>query len=292
MFFEGAGLSPDDTHDPQVQGMRRGLVEQYYSRIDFTSHSHVRRLLLAYQNIILQLSRSNSVEAEDLLRRMKADGYEFDGERFVPLPSKPHPLIEEIQALAAALDLEGLNAEVSRLAHAAEEDPPLAVGTAKEMVETVCKSILKGRVGTSQSGDLPSLVRAVAKELLLLPENIPNSAKGYDVIRRILSSLNQVAQGLAELRNLYGTGHGRDGRHIGIQPRHARLAVKACQTSSGSRCHTKCIPFGNPSRTRTAFTSPTGDRPPVGKLNSITEADVEEANSTGSRISVELGARA
>ena len=232
MFFEGADLSPDVAYDPQVTGMRRGLVEQYYSRIDFSSQSDVRKLLFAYKEIILQLNLSDSAAAQDLLRRMKEDGYEFDGESFVPLPSKQQPLVEAIQVLAASLDLEGLKVEVARLERAADDDPPLAIGTAKEMVETVCKTILKDRVGSYSREDLPSLVRAAAKELLLLPESIPSNSKGSNVIRRLLSNLNQVAQGLAELRNLYGTGHGRDGRFIGIQPRHAKLAVGAAVTLS------------------------------------------------------------
>ena len=106
----------------------------------------------------------------------------------------------------------------------------MAVGTAKEMVETICKTILEDRGVPSQGEDLPQLVRAVAKELALLPDNIPDHAKGSKVIRRMLSSLNQVSQGIAELRNLYGTGHGRDGRFIGLKPRHAKLAVGAAAT--------------------------------------------------------------
>ena len=212
--------------------MRRGLAEQYYARIDFTSHNDVRKLLSAYSEILLRLQRDNSPEVQDLTRRMKADGYSFNGEKFVPLPNKQHPLVESIQELAKTLNLEGLEAEVYRLKRAAEEDPPLAIGTAKDMVETVCKTILEERLGSSPSGDLPSLVRAVAKELSLLPESIPDNRKGSDVIRRLLSNLNQVGQGLAELRNLYGTGHGRDGRFVGIQPRHAKLAVGAATTLS------------------------------------------------------------
>ena len=230
MFFEGANLTPDEDYEPEVSGMRRGLVEQYYARIDFASHSDVRKLLSAYSEIVLRLMRDNPLEAQDLQRRLRADGYDFSGERFVPLPNKQHPLVDSIQELAESLNLEGLEIEVYRLKRAADEDPPLAVGTAKDMVETVCKTILEARVGSAPSGDLPSLVRAVAKELSLLPESIPNNAKGYDVIRRLLSNLNQVGQGLAELRNLYGTGHGRDGRFVGIQPRHAKLAVGAATT--------------------------------------------------------------
>ena len=70
MFFEGAGLSPDEDHDPQISGARRRLVEQYYSRIDFSSESDVRKLLLAYKEIILHLSRHNSIETQDLLRHL------------------------------------------------------------------------------------------------------------------------------------------------------------------------------------------------------------------------------
>ena len=140
------------------------------------------------------------------------------------------PPIEAIRSLASSFDLPGLHVEIDRLAQAAEDDPSLAVGTAKEMVETICKTILEDRGVPSQGEDLPQLVRAVAKELALLPDNIPDHAKGSEVIRRMLSSLNQVSQGIAELRNLYGTGHGRDGRFIGLKPRHAKLAVGAAAT--------------------------------------------------------------
>jgi hypothetical protein len=34
-------------------------------------------------------------------------------------------------------------------------------------------------------------------------------------------------QGIAEIRGLYGTGHGKEGRARGVNPRHARLAVGA-----------------------------------------------------------------
>ncbi|WP_269137384.1 abortive infection family protein [Pseudomonas sp. PGPR40] len=49
--------------------------------------------------------------------------------------------------------------------------------------------------------------------------------KGADNIRLILRNLTQLTNNLAQLRGLYGTGHGRDGQHRGLQPRHARLAV-------------------------------------------------------------------
>jgi hypothetical protein len=71
------------------------------------------------------------------------------------------------------------------------------------------------------------LVKATRVELKLLPDDVPNAPKGAETIKRVLSNLATVAQGLAELRGLYGTGHGRDGKAKGVKPRHARLAVFA-----------------------------------------------------------------
>ena len=45
------------------------------------------------------------------------------------------------------------------------------------------------------------------------------------IIKKILSSLNSLASGLAELRNAYGSGHGKNFKFIGLEPRHADLAI-------------------------------------------------------------------
>ena len=53
--------------------------------------------------------------------------------------------------------------------------------------------------------------KATLKELKLVPEGVPNEARGADIIKRLLSNLSTVGHGLAELRGLYGTGHGQHG---------------------------------------------------------------------------------
>jgi hypothetical protein len=68
------------------------------------------------------------------------------------------------------------------------------------------------------------------KELRLVPEGVPEGAKGCEIIRRLLSNLGTVVQGLAELRGLYGTGHGKEGRTRSLKPRHAKLAAGAAAT--------------------------------------------------------------
>lgn len=130
------------------------------------------------------------------------------------------------RTVAEALDAGWMEKEIERLENAVESDPALAIGTAKELVETCCKSILtKLGLTFSKGADLGELTKMVATELKLVPEGITDEARGADNIRLILRNLTALTNNLAQLRGLYGTGHGRDGKHRGLGPRHARLAV-------------------------------------------------------------------
>jgi hypothetical protein len=132
------------------------------------------------------------------------------------------------RTVADALDAGWMQKEISRLENSIERDPALAIGTAKELVETCCKSILtKREVQFSRNADLPELTKLLAKELKLVPDGISDQARGAETIKLILRNLSALTQYLAELRGLYGSGHGRDGKHRGLEPRHARLAVGA-----------------------------------------------------------------
>jgi hypothetical protein len=100
--------------------------------------------------------------------------------------------------------------EIQRMESSVHTDPALAIGTAKELVDTCCKHIAdRMELELPKKPDTPDLVRAVLKGLKLLPENISDSAKGADSIRTMLRALTTLMQGLVEVRNLYGTGHGK-----------------------------------------------------------------------------------
>ena len=121
--------------------------------------------------------------------------------------------------------------QITRMEAAVSNDPALAIGTAKELVETCCKTILNERSVTfSKRADLPELMKLTTKELELTPQDIPDKAKAADIIKRLLSNLGTIAQGITELRNQYGTGHGKVAGAKGLGPRHAKLAVGAAAT--------------------------------------------------------------
>jgi Abortive infection C-terminus len=77
---------------------------------------------------------------------------------------------------------------------------------------------------------LPELVKLTIKELALAPSDIPDSAKAAETVKRLLNNLATITQGVAELRNQYGTGHGKAAGSKGLGPRHAKLAVGAAST--------------------------------------------------------------
>ena len=72
----------------------------------------------------------------------------------------------------------------------------------------------------------------VQKTLKLVPDEVDESKKGSEMIKILLSNLSQVVIKLAELRNLYGTGHGKEKVRNGLTDRHAKLVVGAGVTLS------------------------------------------------------------
>jgi hypothetical protein len=141
------------------------------------------------------------------------------------------PALRAAKATLGGTDPGYIAQQITRMETAVLNDPTLAIGTAKELVETCCKTILEARnIAFGKSADLPELIKATVKVLELAPENIPDSNKAADTIKRLLNNLATITQGIAELRNQYGTGHGKVAGSKGLGPRHAKLAVGAAST--------------------------------------------------------------
>lgn len=139
--------------------------------------------------------------------------------------------LESLKETAIVFDSAYLSEQIARMEKSIETDPSLAIGTAKELIETCCKTILAER-GAAISGtpDIPALTKETLKQLRLVPEGVQDSVRGSDLIKRILQNLGTIGNGLSELRGLYGTGHGKHAHSQGLTARHARLAVGTAST--------------------------------------------------------------
>lgn len=106
------------------------------------------------------------------------------------------------------------------------ENPTLAIGQAKEFVESCCITILKESAKeVSKQTDFPALFRKTLDQLGLHPKKVDPSVPEEATVSRMLANLAEVSNGLAQLRNSYGTGHGKSRDYRGLSEHHARLAV-------------------------------------------------------------------
>jgi hypothetical protein len=106
------------------------------------------------------------------------------------------------------------------------KDTDLAIGTAKELLETTCKSILKQRgKPINPKWTLPQLLKETTAMLDFTPKEAQHPQKAENSIRQILSGIGIIVHGAAELRNEYGTGHGKEANFKGLETRFAKLFV-------------------------------------------------------------------
>jgi hypothetical protein len=187
-----------------------------------TSQEDIEKLKQAY-NLLL------ANDGYEIVPKTKIGNRELYAARQIALSAELN--ISSLKREFLAADASYVNAQITRMESAVDNDPGLAIGTAKELVETVCKTILEDR-GITLDGnlELPKLVKQTAAELKLTPSDIPDEVKASDSIKRLLKNLADITYGVAELRNSYGTGHGKNAKSRGLSSRHAKLAVGAAST--------------------------------------------------------------
>jgi len=187
--------------------------------------------------------RSDRNEAEKLLEffneKLETEGYKivakktrFGNIRYEPTGILLNTLgaLEQIKDIAENLNSQYLQREIVRMTTAVDRDSELAIGTAKEFVETICKMILSKRNKPLKGNeDLPKLVKLTIDETKPMAET-RSDMKINKLIHKTLGVLMTLTHCIAELRNLYGTGHGREVSTVSLEPRHAALAVNAATT--------------------------------------------------------------
>ncbi len=107
-----------------------------------------------------------------------------------------------------------------------ESDPPAAATAACALLEAVFKVYVeKHDLVSPKKPTIKPLWKVVSGHLGFSPGQIQD-----DDLKRILSGMSSVVDGIAALRTHAGTAHGRGGMRYRLKPRHARLAVHSAHT--------------------------------------------------------------
>lgn len=224
--FQGAGLERAEVPPARApSGQRRNRVEEYYAGIDWSSPTAVGRLFKAYEQI---LADADDERREKLVKQLGRDGLAVDQTGRI-LPIGPLALGQiDVSELG---DPEVFRGYERRILESVDADPELAIGSSKELVEAACQLLLEeAGIVANKDWSAERRFKEAAKTLDLTVDAVNDAKAGAESVRKALRGLHQVVIGTAELRNRYGTGHGRHRKPSGLGRRHARLAAGAAIT--------------------------------------------------------------
>lgn len=136
------------------------------------------------------------------------------------------PLALNATELQEKFTSEYLSKQIELMLKMQTENPTDAIGKAKELIESCCKTILdEMNIVWDKNWDMGRLTGETLKQLNLTPQSIVSSDPVDENIKAVLGNLRGITSKLAEIRNAYGSGHGKSATFTGLEVRHAKLAV-------------------------------------------------------------------
>ena len=143
------------------------------------------------------------------------------------------PALSRLNDAAGVLNFDTVSRDIQRAVEAIKIDPESAVTSACSTVESVCRSILI-ELSEELPGkkDIKALFNAVKKPLGLSPDRKDIDPLIADDVRKILSGLATIVEGIGALRTHGGDAHGRERGYSRIDSRIASLAVNAANTTA------------------------------------------------------------
>lgn len=177
------------------------------------------RDLLKYYWQLSKDSPHRSDEKDEWARKLEAD---------ISRISPNDRTLEIIMAdTVKHFDDEYISEEIRSMQESVEKSPNDAIDKAKNLVESCFKFILNEcGISYSNSDGLGDLQKKVFTRLNI-DANTNDAAKADKNVKTILSSLNQIIKGIAEIRNKHGNGHGKSAGAVQLPPRYAGLVVSS-----------------------------------------------------------------
>lgn len=121
---------------------------------------------------------------------------------------------------------EYLRTEYDAMCTEAITNPTDAIGKAKELMESCCKTILDEMgMPWNNKDNFTQLCDEVLDKLQLTPKSFSDKSPINASIKAVCGSLRGIVQKVTEIRNQYGSGHGKEAKFKGLEKRHAQLTI-------------------------------------------------------------------
>jgi hypothetical protein len=164
-------------------------------------------------------------------------GYSRYDEKYARIYNKCKVIMDRLEGSASIIaktadelkdkfSSEYMSQQIELMLSLRSSNPTQAIGLAKELIESCCKTILDD-FGIAYDGNdnVSQLTKKTMDALNLLPENVQATVQEEDAIKSVLGNLRAIPTKLAEIRNPFGSGHGKSASFQGLEARHAQLAI-------------------------------------------------------------------
>lgn len=200
----------------EYYGLSKGKSLQYF--VDEAQESYVIKLFIALFDAYMQDTSYAEERKEASFQHNKEiiDRWKLGVTAYVKMSEN----------LDISFSSEYIREQISIMMKMTAENPTEAIGKAKELIESCCKTILEERNLEVPKGEtLGKLTKKVMGLMKVTPENINDRLPAATAMKAILGNLSGIAEHMATLRNSYGSGHGKSASYKGLEERHAKLAV-------------------------------------------------------------------
>lgn len=210
--------------------LKKGNDEKFLSFLCEMFHPYVRNEKSAWNIVLNDINSLLLHDGYEIYEKGQISGRSVYG--WKDILTKNIVIERQAENLAEKFNSEYIINQIKSMNGMIEISPYDAIGKAKELFESCCKTILKeNNLPIENDWDIIRLTKEVCKILKLTPDDIDNAVKASDTIKKLLGNLSAISQSMAELRNSYGSGHGKDAKFKGLSSRHARLAVGSAVTA-------------------------------------------------------------
>lgn len=175
---------------------------------------------------------------EEIQKIIRSEGYElYETKRMANKPvfawreiGSLQTIQKQTDALKEVFTSDYLRSQIDQMQMSVETNPTDAIGKAKELIESCCKTILEHEgIIVDEGWEIPKLLKETMAAIDVLPASLQNPTV-EDAVKKLLGNLSQMPFQLATIRNKMGTGHGKADSFTGLEPHHAKLAVGSAST--------------------------------------------------------------